>query len=338
MNNIAQNNYFIFLHEKTYYPSPVFFGIAMNIQQLKIIRETVKTNFSLTEASKRLNTSQSGVSKHIIDLENELGVKIFVRNGRRILGLTEVGVKIASLSNQILMNMNNIKIVSSDFLQQDTGELVIAATHTQARYVLPKIISSFRATYPKVHLVLKQTSPEEVRNLLVTGEADIGIATESISLEENLYTLPYYKWQHKVVVPKNHELTRKGAVDIYDLENYPIITYSSGYTGRSSIELTFREKNIFPDIVLSALDSDVIKRYVELGLGIGIISEIAFDPTNDERLELLQDSFFNMNTTWIAVPKHKLLRGFAYHFLNLCAPEFDMNQLFNSINSSDRVV
>lgn len=310
----------------------------MNIQQLRIVRETVKTNFSLTEASRRLNTSQSGVSKHIIDLENELNVKIFVRNGRRLLGLTDVGLKIAHLANRILIDMNNIKLVSDDFLQQDTGELVIAATHTQARYVLPQIIAEFRAAYPKVHLIFKQTSPNEVRDLLVTGEADIGIATEAINAEKNLYTLPYYNWQHKVVVPKGHALTQKEHIDIYDLENYPIITYSNGYTGRSNIETAFSEKNIMPDIVLSALDADVIKRYVELGLGIGIISEIAFNQTQDDRLQLIDHSFFKPNTTWIAVPKHKLLRGFAYHFLSLCAPEFDINQLLAAFSGTDEDV
>lgn len=299
----------------------------MNFQQLRIIRETVRQNFNLTEASAALYTSQSGVSKHIKDLEDELGVQIFVRKGKRLLGLTEAGNALFKIVERMLLDIDNIKHIADDFNRINEGTLTIATTHTQARYILPPIINQFKQTFPKVHLVLQQASPVEITNMLLHGQADIGIATESLTTEDNLASIPYYDWQHCIIVPKDHPLAHEKTITLETLVQYPIITYHGGFTGRAKIDKTFADAGLTPNIVMSALDADVIKTYVELGMGIGIINDVAFDIERDYRLKQIPTDIFGVNTTWIAVRKEQLLRGFGYEFIQLCDEKANLNYL-----------
>lgn len=299
----------------------------MNFQQLRIIRETVRQNFNLTEASAALYTSQSGVSKHIKDLEDELGVQIFVRKGKRLLGLTDAGQALFKIVERMLLDVDNIKHIADDFNRVNEGTLTIATTHTQARYILPPIINEFKKIFPKVHLILQQASPVEIASMLLMGQADIGIATESLTTEENLASIPYYQWQHCIIVPQDHPLSHQHDLTLQQLANYPLITYHGGFTGRSKIDKTFADANLNPDIVMSALDADVIKTYVELGMGVGIVNNVAFDDERDYRLKQIPTDIFGQNTTWIAVRKEHLLRGYGYEFIQLCAPTADLSYL-----------
>ena len=299
----------------------------MNFQQLRIIRETVRQNFNLTEASAALYTSQSGVSKHIKDLEDELGVQLFVRKGKRLLGLTEPGQALLSIVERMLVDADNIKRLADDFNKVDEGTLTIATTHTQARYVLPPIVNLFKKEFPKVHLILQQASPVEIAEMLLQGEADIGIATESLTTEENLASVPYYDWCHSIITPQDHPLASKTEISLTDLAEYPIITYHGGFTGRSKIDKAFTDAGIDVNIVMSALDADVIKTYVELGMGVGVVNNVAYDAERDYRLKQIQTDIFGVNTTWIAVRKGHLLRGYGYDFISLCAPNADIKAL-----------
>ncbi|APB99372.1 CysB family HTH-type transcriptional regulator [Polynucleobacter asymbioticus] len=293
----------------------------MNFQQLRIIRETVRRNFNLTEVGNALATSQSGVSKHILDLEDELGVELFVRKGKRLLGLTEPGKELLTIVERILLDTKNIKQLGAQFSQADKGQLTIATTHTQARYALPNVVSQFKKKFPNVHLALHQGSPQEIVELLLEGRADIGIATEALEGIPELVTFPYYTWHHTVVVPKGHPLEDKKNLTLEEIAEYPIVTYHEGFTGRKSVDETFAKVGITPDIVMSALDADVIKTYVELGLGIGIIASMAYQEERDTKLSLLDvGNLFEDNTTRIALRKGYFLRGFAYEFIELCSP------------------
>lgn len=294
----------------------------MNFQQLRIIRETVRRNYNLTEVGNALYTSQSGVSKHIKDLEDELGIELFIRKGKRLLGLTDPGKELLGIVERMLLDAKNIKQLAEQFSQSDKGQLTIATTHTQARYALPKVVSQFKKAFPKVHLALHQGSPNEIAEMLSDGRADIGIATEAISQIPELATFPYYSWHHAVIVPKGHPLEKLQKISLEDLAEHPIVTYHEGFTGRQIIDETFLKANITPDIVMSALDADVIKTYVELGLGIGIIASMAYQKDRDTQLTLLESShLFTNNTTRIAIRKGHYLRGYAYKFIELCSKE-----------------
>lgn len=305
----------------------------MNFQQLRIIRETVRRNFNLTDVSNALYTSQSGVSKHIRDLEDELGVELYVRKGKRLLGMTEPGKEMAKIVERILQETANLKSIADAYTLKDEGELAIATTHTQARYSLPSIISAFRDKYPKVRLKLYQSSPSEIVQLLKQGEVDIGIATEGLISDEEFACFDFYSWQHVVVVPNEHPLAGIEQVSLEQLSQYPIITYHEGYTGRSVIEKAFIDQGITPNICMSALDADVIKSYVELGLGIGIIAPMAFDPDRDNNLSVLNSKgLFSENTTYIALKRGKILRDFVYQFLHLCRQDLNKNEILQAIN------
>lgn len=292
----------------------------MNFQQLRIIRETVRQNYNLTEVANALFTSQSGVSKHIKDLEDELGIELFIRRGKRLLGLTEPGKELVEIVERMLLDARNIKRLAEQFSNRDQGQLTIATTHTQARYALPPVVTRFKQSFPKVHLVLHQASPKEIVDMLQSGEADIGIATEALETGHDLVTFPYYSWHHAVIVPEGHPLETLDTLTLEAISEYPIITYHEGYTGRSRIDKTFALAGLTPDIVMSALDADVIKLYVELGLGIGIVASMAFSPERDQHLRLLDSShLFEANTTRIAVRRGHYLRGYAYRFIEYCA-------------------
>ena len=262
------------------------------------------------------------MSKHILDLEDELGIELFVRKGKRLLGLTEPGKELLAIVERILLDTKNIKQLGEQYSQTDKGQLTIATTHTQARYALPKVVGQFKQRFPKVHLALHQGSPQEIVEMLLDGRADIGIATEALDQQSELVTFPYYSWQHTAVAPKGHPLEGKANISLEDIAEYPIVTYHEGFTGRKSIDATFAKIGITPDIVMSALDADVIKTYVELGLGIGVIASMAYQIDRDSKLTLLDTAtLFEKNTTQIALRKGYFLRGFAYEFIELCSPD-----------------
>lgn len=293
----------------------------MNFQQLRSVREAVRRGFNLTEVAGALHTSQPGVSRQIRELEDELGVDLFVRAGKRLTGLTEPGEQVLPIIERLLQDAENLRNASRDFSQQDSGPLIIAATHSQARYALPSAVRDFRALYPAVTLGLHQGSPKQVAEMLISGEADIGIATEALSNYEQLVTLPCYRWTHSVVVPPKHPLLEDKKLTLERLARYPIITYDAGYTGRSHIDDAFAKANLKPSIVLTAMDADVIKTYVELGLGVGIVASIAFDEERDRNLRALDAGhLFEINMTRLAIRRGTFLRTYVYAFIETFAP------------------
>lgn len=292
----------------------------MNFQQLRIIRETVRRNFNLTEVANALHTSQSGVSKHIKDLEDELGVELFVRRGKRFLGLTDPGQELVGIVERILLDTQNIKKLGEQFSNRDRGQLAVATTHTQARYALPAVVTAFKKEFPKVSLVLHEASPTEIVAMLLDGRADIGIATEALQDAPDLATFSYYTWHHGVIVKPDNPLASEKKLTLEAIAEWPIVTYQKGFTGRARIDDAFDRAEIVPDIVMAALDADVIKAYVELGLGIGIIASRAFNAERDPHLRLLDARhLFDANTARIAVRRSTYLRGFAYRFIELCS-------------------
>ncbi len=305
----------------------------MNFQQLRIVRETVRQGFNLTEVANALFTSQSGVSKHIKDLEDELGVELFIRKGKRLLGLTAPGKELLEVVERLLLDAQNIRQVADQFSKRDQGQLIVATTHTQARYVLPGVVTQFKAAFPRVQLVLHQASPGEIVQLLSEGEADIGIATEALDNVPVLTSFPYYSWHHTVVVPQDHPLAREQPLGLDALARFPIVTYHEGFTGRTRINQSFAAAGLHPDIVMTALDSDVIKTYVELGLGVGIIASQAFNPIRDLGLSALDSShLFEANTTRLAIRTGHYLRDFAYRFIELCSAELTEERIKQEIN------
>ena len=293
----------------------------MNFQQLRIIHETVRQNYNLTEAANALFTSQSGVSKHIKDLEDELGVELFIRKGKRLLGLTDPGKELVKIVERILLDAKNVKRLAEQFSNRKQGRLTIATTHTQAQYALPPVVTQFKKAFPQVHLVLHQASPGEIVSMLLDGHADIGIATEALQSVSELASFPYYSWHHAVIVPHGHPLESVSLLTLEAIAEFPVITYHEGFTGRTGIDQTFAKAGLLLDIAMSALDADVIKTYVELGLGVGIVASMAFNPVRDTKLNLLDSShLFEKNTTNISVRQGHYLRGYAYRFIELCLP------------------
>jgi len=292
----------------------------MNFQQLRSVREAVRCGFNLTEVSKVLHTSQPGVSRQIRELEEELGIDLFVRAGKRLTSLTEVGVLIVPIVERMLNDAENLKRAGDEFTQQANGRLSIAATHTQARYALPSAVRDFRQRYPHVTLNLHQGSPKEVAQMLISGEADIGIATEALTQYDTLVTLPCYRWTHSVMVPPDHPLLDGQPLTLERLSQFPIITYGPGYTGRLHIDEAFEAAGLSFNLVLTAMDADVIKTYVELGLGVGIIASIAFDEDRDRSLRALDARhLFAVNLTKLAVRRGSFLRSYIYDFIETFA-------------------
>jgi DNA-binding transcriptional LysR family regulator len=293
----------------------------MNFQQLRYVRETVRRGLNLTEAANALHTSQPGVSKQIRELEQELGFDIFVRYGKRITGMTEPGRAVLVVIERVLQEAENLKRAANDFSDQDSGALTVATTHTQARYALPRVVGEFKQRYPKVHLALQQGNPLQLAQMVQEGAADIAIATEALDHFPGLLALPGYTWSHCVVVPPKHPLLKAGTLTLDALAKYPIVTYDAAFTGRTHIDAAFAARGLEVDVVMSAIDADVIKTYVELGLGVGIIASMAFDPKRDLHLRSLDCAhLFQSNTTRVAVKRGTLLRGFAFEFIELFAP------------------
>lgn len=295
----------------------------MNLQQLRFVQETARNGFNLTQAAHALGTSQPALSRGILELEAELGVDVFVRHGKRILGLTEPGKTILERAERVLAEIEGIERVTADFRARDAGELRVATTHTQARYVLPSVIREFRRRYPAVRLTLLQGSPKQITQSVLGREVDFAIATEVSEEQRELVTIPAFEWEHVIVAPKKHPVLER-PLSLQALVRYPIVTYVEEFTGRRKIDRAFADAGLTPDIVLSAIDSDVIKTYVELGLGIGIMADVAFDPARDRGLAAIPaGSLFGVNHTRLAVRRDAFLRGFALSFIELFAPGVD---------------
>lgn len=293
----------------------------MNLQQLRYLNEIVRRNLNISEAAAALYTSQPGISKQIKLLESELGIEIFVRNGKRIMALTEAGQTILAIAQRILHEADNMKQAGQEFQEQDSGHLILATTHTQARYILPRAVKQFIKRYPKVKLGLHQGNPTQIAEQVLNREADIAIATEALTQYDGLVTLPCFDWHHCVVVPPHHPLLECKRLTLAKIAEYPIITYDFAFSGRSKIDAAFAAANITPNIALTAIDADVIKTYVELGLGIGILAELAFIPERDRHLRMMEARhLFKPSTTRIAFRKNEYLRGYTYDFIELFAP------------------
>ncbi|NIC43756.1 CysB family HTH-type transcriptional regulator [Aquabacterium sp. A08] len=307
----------------------------MNFQQLRSVRETARCGFKLTEVAVALHTSQPGVSRQVRELEDELGVVLFERAGKRLVGLTTAGRALMPIIERLLLNAESLKRAGQELQHQDSGRLSIAATHSQARYALPHVVKDFREHYPKVTLHLHQGSPKQVAEMLISGEADIGVATEALASHEQLVTLPCYRWSHSIVVPPGHPLLFLGrAVTLQDLASWPIITYELGYTGRSHIDDGFIRAGLSPNVVLTAMDADVIKTYVELEMGVGIVASIAVDDERDTHLRSIDAGhLFQVNVTRLGVLRNMWLPGFAYGFIESFAPTLTRDVVLQAIEA-----
>jgi len=298
----------------------------MNLHQFRFVQEAARRNLNLTEAAKALHTSQPGVSKAIIELEEELGIDIFARHGKRLKRITEPGQHVLKSIELILREVNNLKRIGEQYSSQDSGTLSIATTHTQARYVLPEKVAQLRSAFPKVNVSLHQGAPDQVARMLIDDVAEIGIATESLSNYSELVTLPCYEWQHVLVLPTDHPLAQKERVTLEDVAAEPLITYHPSFTGRTKIDQAFEARKLQPRISLEAIDSDVIKTYVRLGLGIGIAAEMAVTDVvedmekNGARGGLVvrpAGYLFGQNVTRVAFKRSAYLRNFVFTFAEL---------------------
>jgi LysR family cys regulon transcriptional activator len=303
---------------------PAFSERSVNFQQLKSVRETARRGFNLTTVAEALHTSQPGVSRQIRELETELGVDIFVRAGKRLTGLTGPGEAMLPIVERLLQEAENLQRAGEDFTSRQSGLLTIAATHSQARYALPPAVRDFRALHPQVSLRMRQGTPHQIAEMLLTGAADIGVATEALASYADLVALPCYQWTHAVLVPPGHALADEAAagtrLTVERLAQFPVITYEAGYTGRSHIDEGFARRGLAANIVLEAMDADVIKTYVELGLGVGIVAAIAYDEQRDSHLRAIDAGhLFAPNLTRVAVKRGAYLRGYAYDFIQTFA-------------------
>jgi LysR family cys regulon transcriptional activator len=293
----------------------------MNFQQLRSVRETVRRGFNLTEVAAALHTSQPGVSRQIRELEEELGIELFVRAGKRLTGLTPPGAEVMGIIERMLLDADNLRRAGDEFSKQSRGRLSIATTHSQARYALPHAVSDFRKQFPQVTLNLHQGSPRQVAEMLLAGEADIGVATEALVQYEDLVALPCYSWTHCVIVPEGHELLDGQPLTLQRLVRFPVVTYDVGYTGRTHIDEAFQAAGLEPEIVLTAMDADVINTYVGLGLGVGIVASIAYDEERDRGLRAIDARhLFALNMTRLAIRRGTYLRSYVYSFIECFAP------------------
>ena len=306
----------------------------MNLHQFRFVQEAVKRNLNLTEVAKSLHTSQPGVSKAILELEEELGIEIFGRHGKRLKRVTEPGEHVLKSIDIILREVNNLKRIGEQYSTQDSGTLSIATTHTQARYVLPVPVAQLRSAYPNVNISLHQGAPDQVARMVMDETAEIGIATESLSDYPELITLPCYEWEHVLVLPKDHPLASVADLQLSDLANEPIITYHPSFTGRTRIDKAFAALHLKPRIALEAIDSDVIKTYVRLGMGVGIVAEMAVrDITDEDLLVRPAGHLFGRNLARIAFKKQAYLRQFVFEFAQLLNPELNAVRIAESMGN-----
>ena len=286
----------------------------VNFQQLKIIREAARQDYNLTEVANMLYTSQSGVSRHIRELEEELGIEIFIRRGKRLLGMTEPGKALLSIAERILNEASNVRRLADLFTNDASGVLTIATTHTQARYSLPPVIKAFRELFSDVRLELIQGTPQEIEALLHNGGADIGIASERLSNDPTLVAFPWFRWHHSLLVPKDHPLVQTTPLTLEAISRWPLITYRQGITGRSRID--------------EAQDSDVIKTYVELGLGVGLVAEQSGDARESDTFTRLETRhLFDANTVWLGLKRGQLQRNYVWRFIELCNAGLSLDEI-----------
>lgn len=293
----------------------------MKLHQLRYVYEVANRNLNVSDAADALFTSQPGVSKQIRLLEQEIGVPIFTREGKRLTRVTPAGEQILDKAQRILREIESIKLIGEEYKQEQSGTLTIATTHTQARYALPKVIKEFVSQFPGVKLFLKQGYPEEIVRMVVDGEAEMVIATEAVSENKDLIALPCYQWNRCALTQPGHPLLDKRRVTLADVAEYPILTYDFAFAGRTLVSETFAAANLQPNIVFTALDSDVIKTYVELGLGVGLVATMAFDPKKDQALRMVDlGHLFPSSTAWVGLRKNSFLRSYVYRFIEQFAP------------------
>lgn len=297
----------------------------MNFQQLRSFREAIRQGYNLTAVAQSLATSQPGVSRQLIELEDELGLPLFERAGRRLVGLTAAGASVAPIIERLLTEAENLKRAAEDYTRADQGLLRVAATHTQARYALPAAVKDFCDQHPGVSLHLVQGPPAQIARQVLAGEVDLGIATESLADHPGLVALPCYRWTHAVVVPAGHPLQAEAlqgtALTLQRLAQFPLITYEAGYTGRGHIDAAFAREGLTARFVLQAMDADVIKTYAALGIGVGLIASMAYDEQRDAGLVALDARhLFPLNTTRVALRRGSVLRGYVHAFIETFAP------------------
>jgi len=310
----------------------------MNLHQFRFVQEAVRRNLNLTETAKALYTSQPGVSKAILELEEELGVDIFARHGKRLRRVTEPGQEVLKAIDIILREVGNLKRIGEEFSKQESGTLSIATTHTQARYVLPQPVALLRRRYPKVQVVLHQGNPEQVARMLIEETAEIGLATETLAEYEGLITLPHYEWQHVAVLPAQHPLAAVERLTLEHLADQPLVTYHPSFAGRTRIDAAFAQRRLKPVVALEAIDSDVIKTYVRLGLGVGIMAEMAMrDETqrNDDLVTRPVGHLFGQNVARVAFRRGSYLREFVYTFAELLSDRFTRALIQRAMSGGD---
>ena len=291
----------------------------MNLHQFRFVQEAVRRNLNLTETAKALFTSQPGISKAILELEDELGVDIFVRHGKRLRSITEPGQQVLKSIEVIMREVGNLKRIGEEFSLQDAGTLSIATTHSQARYFLPEPVALLRKRFPKVNIVLHQGSPLQVAQMVREEVADIAIATEALSEADDLVSLPCYEWQHAIVMPAGHPLAGQDRIALEDLALEPLVSYHPSFSGRTKVDQVFAARRLKPNIVLEAIDADVIKTYVRLGLGVGILAETALreDPPDSGLVWRPAGHLFGQNVTHVAFKRGAYLRNFVYAFAEM---------------------
>lgn len=293
----------------------------MNLQQLRYVFEVARSGLNVSEAAAALHTSQPGVSKQIRLLEEELGVDVFVRQGKRLTAVTDPGREVLKIAERLLRDLDNLRSVGQEFGAGESGTLTIATTHTQARYVLPPIIGEFMKRHPNVRVSLRQGSPAEVCDHVLAGAADLAIATEAIAERDELVMLPCYQWNRCVIARPDHPILKAKPLTLEAIVKYPIVTYDFAFTGRSQINKAFAARGLTPNVALTAIDADIIKTYVALGLGIGIVAYMAYDPAADKGLRAVDAAhLFESATTRIGIRRNAWLRGYAYTFIELFAP------------------
>ena len=306
----------------------------MKLQQLKYILEVARNNLNVSATAESLFTSQPGISKQIRMLEDELGVQIFHRSGKHLTEITPAGNPIVSMAGEILDKVENVRKIAQEYSDQDRGTLSIATTHTQARYLLPDVISEFIRRYPDVALHMHQGTPVQIAEMASKGKVDLAIATEALELFENLIMLPCYRWNRSVIVKHDHSLANEDKLTLEKLAEYPIVTYVFGFTGRSQLDDAFNAEGYVPKVVFTAADADVIKTYVKLGIGVGIVASMAFDPEIDNELVAIDAShLFEASTTKIGLRRGTFLRGYMYEFIELFAPHLNKALVDEALNA-----
>lgn len=307
----------------------------MNFQQLRFVREIVRQGFSVSAAAHELRSSQPGVSKAVGELEEELAFRIFERRGKRLVGLSEPGRAVIETIHKLLEQAENLQRIGLEYVAQDQGRIAIAATHTQARYKLPDTIATFKREYPKVSVSIHQGTPEQIAHWVLDGSADLGFATESVTQVGGLATLEWYAWQHMLVTPADHELAHVKKLSLAKLAAYPLVTYDKAFTGRLRIDKTFTLHGLAPDVVLEAIDSDVLKTYVQLGMGVGLLAEMAISEEDRKRFHVRPvGELFGHNTTRIALKRGVHRRLFVYRFIELISPKLKRHVVERALEES----